>query len=268
LHTGTIVKNKWVQHTFTHLTEQIMNTLTHCLAYLDQLPPAISGSGGHNATFRAACECVRFGLTDAEALDALRRYNARCRPPWSERELQHKLDSARRKATPGEKAGRHYRKPATKPRTTAELAERTARRRRTEDPSTTHPGRSGQARGWRSEDNFGLPPSVFRWQGDFLDFMRECHSGARLRMGLVTLWQSYHAWCARSDFAPIPAGDFAEWLHTTCTVIRDDSGGLWVHAKVYEPWGEAIAAVFDKLHEDIVPNAASATPSASPVRFR
>ena len=72
-----------------------MTNLDACLAYLGKLPPAVSGSGGHNATLRAACECVRYGLADGEAMQALREYNRRCSPPWTERELAHKLASAR-----------------------------------------------------------------------------------------------------------------------------------------------------------------------------
>src|ERR1700686_168491 len=65
-------------------------------AYLAKLPPAISGSGGHSATFRAACECVRFGLADLDAMACLREFNQRCRPLWTEKELAHKLADARR----------------------------------------------------------------------------------------------------------------------------------------------------------------------------
>lgn len=75
-----------------------MTNFARCLAYLSNLPPAVSGSGGHSATLRAACECVRFGLTDGEAMQALAEYNRRCQPAWSERELAHKLASARRLA--------------------------------------------------------------------------------------------------------------------------------------------------------------------------
>jgi hypothetical protein len=76
-----------------------MTDLDHCLAYLSKLPPSVSGSGGHNATLRAACECVRFGLTDDEGMLAMGEYNRRCSPPWSECELAHKLESARRIAS-------------------------------------------------------------------------------------------------------------------------------------------------------------------------
>ena len=87
-----------------------MNSLTSCLAYLSKLPSAVSGAGGHPSTFRAACECVRFGLSDADALTLLREWNGtHCRPPWTEKELAHKLADARR--TAGGNA-RTFRKPA------------------------------------------------------------------------------------------------------------------------------------------------------------
>jgi hypothetical protein len=59
------------------------------------MPPAVSGQGGHNATFRVACVLViGFGLSVSEALPILRDYNLGCRPPWSEAELLHKLQDA------------------------------------------------------------------------------------------------------------------------------------------------------------------------------
>ncbi len=65
-------------------------------AYLAQLPPAISGSGGHAATFRAALLLVRgFGLEEEDALRLLDEdYNLRCDPPWSEDDLRHKVEDA------------------------------------------------------------------------------------------------------------------------------------------------------------------------------
>jgi hypothetical protein len=76
-----------------------MNTLDTARACLAKLPPAISGAGGHNATFRAACCIVRFGLADGDAMILLRQWNGtHCQPPWTERELIHKLKDARRVA--------------------------------------------------------------------------------------------------------------------------------------------------------------------------
>jgi len=63
--------------------------------YIAKLPPAVSGSSGHNATFHAACVLVLgFGLSEGDALGLMREYNQSCRPPWSERELVHKVNQA------------------------------------------------------------------------------------------------------------------------------------------------------------------------------
>ncbi|MEQ9097106.1 MAG: bifunctional DNA primase/polymerase [Phycisphaerales bacterium] len=69
-------------------------------AYLDAMPPAIAGSGGHNQTYAAATALVHgFALVPEVAMDLLAtRYNPRCEPPWSERELKHKVDDAASKA--------------------------------------------------------------------------------------------------------------------------------------------------------------------------
>jgi KaiC/GvpD/RAD55 family RecA-like ATPase len=67
-----------------------------CQKYIQKMPDAISGQGGHDVTFQAACECFRFGLSDADAMSVLHWFNAaKCQPPWRDDELLHKLDSAR-----------------------------------------------------------------------------------------------------------------------------------------------------------------------------
>jgi predicted P-loop ATPase len=72
------------------------NLFARAQAYIAQMPEAIDGSGGSVATFNVARKLVQdFGLNDADAWAILLEYNARCKPAWSERELQHKLDSAR-----------------------------------------------------------------------------------------------------------------------------------------------------------------------------
>lgn len=109
-----------------------MSTCDRAIAYLRKCPPAISGSGGHNATLRAACECVRFGLSDIEMWDAMSWYNEnRCQPIWTEKELRHKIDTAKQKGTFGERAPNAYRPKATiaKPVTCADLASFVAARR-------------------------------------------------------------------------------------------------------------------------------------------
>jgi hypothetical protein len=65
--------------------------------YLAALPPAIAGSHGDLHTFRVCCRLVRgFALDDDEALELLREWNTRCLPPWTDRELEQKIASARR----------------------------------------------------------------------------------------------------------------------------------------------------------------------------
>jgi RepB DNA-primase N-terminal domain len=65
--------------------------------YLATLPPAIAGSHGDLHTFRVCCRLVRgFALDDGEALTLLQEWNTHCQPPWTDRELEQKIASARR----------------------------------------------------------------------------------------------------------------------------------------------------------------------------
>jgi hypothetical protein len=70
-------------------------------AYLEKCEPAVSGRRGHDKAFKAAVAIgPGFDLPPAVALDLLRRiYNPRCEPPWSEKELRHKVDDAYAKET-------------------------------------------------------------------------------------------------------------------------------------------------------------------------
>jgi len=72
-------------------------TVERARRYLAALPPAIAGQHGDVETFRACCRLVRgFALADTEALALIGEWNARCQPPWSERELADKIRRARR----------------------------------------------------------------------------------------------------------------------------------------------------------------------------
>ena len=65
--------------------------------YLASVPAAIAGQHGDVHTFRVCCRLVRgFALDDAQALDVLAEWNARCQPPWSADELLDKLRRAAR----------------------------------------------------------------------------------------------------------------------------------------------------------------------------
>lgn len=64
--------------------------------YLAKMDASVSGSGGHNTAWRAACVLVQgFGLSQAEALQLLAgEWNLRCKPSWSLKELTHKVKQA------------------------------------------------------------------------------------------------------------------------------------------------------------------------------
>jgi hypothetical protein len=81
--------------------------------YLARIPPAISGNGGHTQTLLAAEHMVRgFKLSDETALALLEEeYNPRCDPPWTTKELEHKVLQAREKGTAVE-WGKHLKKEA------------------------------------------------------------------------------------------------------------------------------------------------------------
>lgn len=71
-----------------------MANIESAMAYLNKLPNAISGTGGHNITFKAVLACRRFQLSDGETWEAMQWFNAnRCQPAWSEKELRHKIAS-------------------------------------------------------------------------------------------------------------------------------------------------------------------------------
>lgn len=70
------------------------SAVRHVVAYIRRIQ-ATAGEGGHNATFRAACKLRDAGLSSDLALAILCEWNAtNAHPPWSEKELIHKIQSA------------------------------------------------------------------------------------------------------------------------------------------------------------------------------
>ena len=56
---------------------------------------AVSGEGGSNPTYRFANVLVwGFALTIAQARTFMLIYSAKCKPPWSATEIEHKLEDA------------------------------------------------------------------------------------------------------------------------------------------------------------------------------
>jgi hypothetical protein len=73
--------------------------LDRAAKYLDKIPGAVSGCGGHGQTYTAAVAMVYgfdLGIDAAFAL-LWGHYNPRCQPPWTEKELRHKIDDANTK---------------------------------------------------------------------------------------------------------------------------------------------------------------------------
>jgi RecA-family ATPase len=74
---------------------RLSSILDRARKYVDSIPGAISGQGGHDQTFTVACSLVNgFALGEHDALRLLTEYNGRCQPPWSEREIAHKIAEA------------------------------------------------------------------------------------------------------------------------------------------------------------------------------
>ncbi len=73
-------------------------------SYLRKCPPAISGQGGHNSTFKVASILVNgFCLDEGTAMVLLQEWNQRCQPPWTDAELRHKLQDAALRGPPSGK---------------------------------------------------------------------------------------------------------------------------------------------------------------------
>ena len=50
--------------------------------YIARMDAAVSGGGGHDATFAVACALVHgFSLGESEAMSLMQEYNLRCAPP-------------------------------------------------------------------------------------------------------------------------------------------------------------------------------------------
>ncbi len=63
--------------------------------YAAAMPPAIAGQQGHSQTFALAVALAHgFNLSEAETNALMVAYNLKCSPPWSDRELKHKVKDA------------------------------------------------------------------------------------------------------------------------------------------------------------------------------
>ncbi|MDA7645372.1 hypothetical protein N8642_03335, partial [bacterium] len=64
--------------------------------YIEATPGAVSGNQGHSQTFALTCTLIHGYCLEGEVVYSLleTHYNPKCEPPWSNKELQHKVESA------------------------------------------------------------------------------------------------------------------------------------------------------------------------------
>lgn len=75
--------------------------IRRCRLYLEKEPPAVEGEDGSGRCYHVAGVCYGgFALNEEECLIAMQDWNLRCRPPWSEKELRHKIESVKAKNGP------------------------------------------------------------------------------------------------------------------------------------------------------------------------
>lgn len=87
--------HKQVQPPSTQVAPVNPDLHNRILAYLAATPPAIEHNGGDEQTFKTATALVNgWALTAEQALPYLQIYSNTCEPPWSEKELRHKLEEA------------------------------------------------------------------------------------------------------------------------------------------------------------------------------
>jgi hypothetical protein len=64
--------------------------------YIAKMPASVSGDRGHDRCWDVALALVRgFALPQADAYELMLEFSGRCRPPWSAKEIHHKMRAAR-----------------------------------------------------------------------------------------------------------------------------------------------------------------------------
>ena len=73
----------------------MLTVIERARRYIAKCPVAVSGQGGHDATFHVAAVLVHgFALAETDALMLLGEWNRSCVPPWGEADLVYKIKSA------------------------------------------------------------------------------------------------------------------------------------------------------------------------------
>lgn len=144
----------------TTTTSDDGDKLERCWAYLQKCPEAISGSGGHKATYRAACETIRFDLSASDAAEVMRRWNAeKCDEKWTPKEIDHKLNQAAKNVGAADRGFRLRERPNYREDDATATSDPTGQ---AEDAAQTPPEGEGESGGGSSSstsyDPFGGSP--------------------------------------------------------------------------------------------------------------
>lgn len=131
-----------------------------CKLHVETMPNAISGKGGHDATFNVACECFRYALSDTDAWEIMTWYNAeKCQPPWTDKELKHKLDDARETVNKAGQFGNRnraeYERTSTPPKSSSSPQKRTV--------ALTNDLQRDSYAAWEALHAWNTPARLFRY---------------------------------------------------------------------------------------------------------
>lgn len=81
----------------------IEDKIKRCQTYLDGIPGAVSGSGGHATTLQACRVGHDFDVPESIFWPMLQQWNQTCLPPWDERRLRYDFDKSVPKYPAGNK---------------------------------------------------------------------------------------------------------------------------------------------------------------------
>ncbi|MGC3971644.1 MAG: bifunctional DNA primase/polymerase [Pirellulales bacterium] len=88
-------RKKHAAHTSTAFREaDPLRLVDRARRWLAKHRPAVTGQRGSDVMFYACCRMFQLGLTMDQAIGPILEYNAKCVPPFSEKEIRHKLEDA------------------------------------------------------------------------------------------------------------------------------------------------------------------------------
>lgn len=175
--------------------------LKRASAYLAKLPEAIQGQHGSDALWMAVCWMMHgFNLSTSEVKHLIvNEYNPRCQPPWSEYEIDHKIDDARDAEEP------HKFQIEDRPLPEDDLSKRRKQKAQSEAVGTAVPG-LGDGGGYRLTE-LG---NARRFADAHRDKWRYDHTAEAWREYVGTHWQTDTSGSAHRAARAVVAGIYAD----------------------------------------------------------